>query len=478
MYFGGTTSRDQCGTIGVQGVTGAMASVRVSDVSAMKSYLNTTLVGSATEYMLPSPARWANGIASGGDGSVWFGEESVPGLAHLFANGTVIEYRWPGTYSGPPGDYKAGIWGVAIWKGMVWAADTDGNALVGIDPGSSRVSVINLTGKAEVPYTLEVSPAGDLWFTSLSSPAKVGKLGTDNCLSVYAIANLGREVPVEMQFGNSTSGYFVALDPYSSTGDGHAYAFDLASGRMKASPFGAGLTLYDPDSISVADGIAWIAQHGPSNIVSYNFTSGRWTVWPTSTVGYSTSTLPYFVEASGGKVWFNEHYGNRIGVIDPASRSLTEYSEADPPVSNLTEVHNDLTIATADGGLWFTSATGNYVGFVDPSRDAGFSMSLVGPRSKGTFPGGNVTFSLMISGTVAKALGGSFSDSEDQTSVPRLISSSLDGAYFSLENSSGSLNLEVTVWTSPDLLPGTYTLALTISDGLVIETAYATLDVV
>jgi hypothetical protein len=78
-----------------------------------------------TEYPLPNPNRMPNAVTVAPDGSVWFGEQTVPGVAHLLSNGTLIEYEWPSstwrpqTDQGLCGVYKTGIWGIALWNGMV-----------------------------------------------------------------------------------------------------------------------------------------------------------------------------------------------------------------------------------------------------------------------------------------------------------------------------------------------------------------------
>lgn len=67
-----------------------------------------------TKYRLPNN-EFPNGITVAPDGSVWFGEQNVPGLAHLYVNGTMIEYAWPVNYS----PSTTSIWGVADWDGRI-----------------------------------------------------------------------------------------------------------------------------------------------------------------------------------------------------------------------------------------------------------------------------------------------------------------------------------------------------------------------
>jgi len=56
-----------------------------SGVQSGESRLTSTAFGAVTKFALPLPERDPNGIISESDGSVWFGEEALPGVAHLFA---------------------------------------------------------------------------------------------------------------------------------------------------------------------------------------------------------------------------------------------------------------------------------------------------------------------------------------------------------------------------------------------------------
>ena len=77
---------------------GAFAILLQAQVSGCSSFLGRPVVkselasrsfGAITTFSLPAPERWPNAIAVAPDGSVWFGEEAVWGLAHLYVtNGT------------------------------------------------------------------------------------------------------------------------------------------------------------------------------------------------------------------------------------------------------------------------------------------------------------------------------------------------------------------------------------------------------
>lgn len=443
---------------------------------AVTSVANSTTIDAITEYNIAGPSLMPNAISVAPDGSVWFGEESVPGVGHLWPNGTVVSYAWPdSTYRlyEPYCQFKTDIWGIAAWDGMIWATDGDFNGIVGVNPSTGSAAVVNLTGKASFPYTLAVGPDGDLWFTTLSNPAEIGALTPSLQVETYKPSVLTTDEVAGIQFVNSSLAYYVAIDPAEATGS--LLSFDPAAVASSFTPnvVGPGFSLISPNSLSAAGDAIWVTQHGSASLASYNESSDSWTTFPTSTESYTEAdgTLPYFVQAEGSLVWFNEHYGNKIAILDPAMDSLTEYSESDPPVDNGSLIHDDLTIALAPGGLWFTSLSRNYIGFASSSYVPAFNLSVVGPRTIQLAPGQNGTVELSVSqhGAAAGTLRTEVSDSENATSIPYRISISL--------TEEGPSSYQAEIKAGQGLPPGRYTLGLTVTDGILYQTAYVFLTV-
>lgn len=443
----------------------------------LKSKVSSTTFGAITEYSLPSPDRWSNAIMVSQDGSVWFGEESVPGVGHLFTNGTLIEYPWPQAShpSSKSCGFETSIWGVAVWNGMVWGTNGDDNALVGINPQSGVARVINVSGLAGFPYTLSVGPDGALWFTSLGKEAVLGRIGTDYSIGVVQVSGIGDEYPAELDFVNSTYAYMVTLSPINGTGG--VYSFDPSgvTSTINPSQLGANFHLLYPDSLASENGTILVTEHGPSTVAVYRASSEDWTLFPTTPLVENFTTLPYFAAYGSGRFWFNEHYGNRIAFIDPAGMSMTEYSEADPPVTNESYIGNDLTIAPSANGLWFTSVTGNYIGFASAAYAPGFSISSVGGSSASVQVGGRASLNFTVSGSWTSALTVITSDSEGYAAVPTQIA--MTPSVSQISAGSGPVQLQVEVVASSNIAPGDYTLGVTVSDGLVLRTAFFFLEV-
>jgi len=454
----------------------------------VKSELAWRSFGAVTTFALPTPERWPNAIVVAPDGSVWFGEEAVPALAHLFvANGTLVEYPFPGAYpknssEGYDCADKTDIWGVSLWGGRVWATDSAQDRLVGLSPTSDTFRVVTLAASESLPYTLTPGPDDTLWFTQISS-GQIGTLfenGTVAEHSVQVPEHLNGTsatvkvpgVPAQIVFANSSTGYYVDASPLIS--GSAVFAFNPADFRPE--PVGEGnQSLSDPDSISLGDGGIWLAQHGDSSLAFENFKSGNWTVYPTSSVGYIGTTLPYFVETNGSLVWFNEHFGNRMAVIDSSDETLTEYSLSDPAAVNMSQIDNALTFALGGGKAWFTESTSDAIGYVDASYHPSFSISANESSGLSVHRGGSSSLGVVLRGN---------SSSPISIQLPDPTSSTLAGTNITLHADKGELvslagnqTLNVAVDVGAGAAPGRYTLLITATDGLVSRSVYVELSV-
>ena len=454
---------------------------------ALKSQLPETRFGGVTEYALPPPVRLPDAITNASDGSVWFAEQEVPGVAHFFpANGTLVEYAWPGYAVPKPPECSSAInvSGIAIWGGRVWGANQYDNVIVGLNPRDGSVVDVNSTG-APYPYWLAAGPGGDLWFTSDNYPGQptvLGRILPNLTLEVVKLAGLGNNQPIQLDFVNSSFALLSTIDQASTSSGacvctGHVYSFDptLAGSTVAPAQVGGNHTLIVPNSVAYLNGSVWITQHSASAVARYDFATGAWTQYPTSLAPFVGTTLPYFVQTEGGMVWFNEHVANKIAELNPRQGTLTEYSEANPPIDNGNQIQNDIAISPGPGGLWFTSMTGNYIGFVSYSYSPGFAIAASGGNTAAVAPGGSAGFSLRVSGSWSRPMGVNVSDSEDFEAIPRSIA--ISPSVGEIPQGVTAFDLGVRVSVGAAVTPGDYTLAVTVTDGDVQQTAYLFLDV-
>jgi streptogramin lyase len=449
----------------------------------VRSQVENVTFGGVTEFNLPSPGRDPNAIAVAPDGSVWFTEMEVPGVAHLYPdNGTLVEYPWSGY---PPPTNIAGYcspqseaFGIALWNGRVWGADLFNNVIVGVSPSDGSVVKVNTTNVAPYPYWLSVGPDGALWFTSENTPPRLGRIAPNLSMSIIALQGLGQDEPIQLTFVNSSLAYLAAINQQENKTTqacictGHIYSFDPASVSSTITPtlVGGNYTLVLPTSVAYSNGMIWVTQHDASSIVGYDVASGKWTNYPTTAEPFVGVTLPLVVEASGSEVWFNEHYANKIAHLNPGTDTLTEYSETKIPISNGSQIQNDESIALAPGRLWFTSISGNYLGFVNTDYNPGFNVTVSGTNTAILGAGGSASFSLKVSGTWSEQMQVNVSDSENLESIPKSIQILPSTTVIQPGVSPFDLGVKVTLGQS--LPQGDYTIAVTVTDGYQAQVAY------
>jgi streptogramin lyase len=453
----------------------------------VKSALSSRSFGAVTTFSLPAPERWPNGIAVASDGSVWFGEEAVPALAHFYpTNGTLVEYSFPGAYKSTfSGAYdcadKTDIWGVALWDGRVWATDSAQDRLVGLDPTNDAFEVVSLAASDSLPYTLTPGPGDTLWFTQINS-GQIGTLFANGTVAEHSVsvpehlngtsATVNAPgVPAQIVFANSSLGYYVDASPLIS--GSAVFAFNPEDFRPQ--PVGQGNeSLADPDSISLGDGGVWLAQHGDSSLAFENLKSGNWTLFPTSSVGYVGTTLPYFVETNGSIVWFNEHFGNRMAVVDSSGKTLTEYSLSDPAAVNMSQIDNALTFALGGGRAWFTESTSDAIGFVNASYRPSFSISANESSVLSVQRGDSSNVQVDLLGNSSSPISIQLSDSSSTASGANVTMQTDKNELSSL---AGNQSLDVSVHVGAGAAPGRYTLLITATDGLISRSVYVELSV-
>jgi streptogramin lyase len=431
-----------------------------------------TTVGGVTLFALPTPIRAPSTPTVAPDGSVWFAEESVAGLAHFYpGNRTLVEYAWPFAYSAPPSPgglcgQRTSTWGIVLWDGEVWATDSSGNQLVGFDPTTGAVSTVKIPVATAFPYTMTLGPNDTLWFAELLA-GELGALSQNGTVRQYSLPGGTDSHPTQIVFVNSTAGYYSAVGNEQPQGGG-VYSFNTT--RFAPQLLG-GQRLTDPSSLTIGSGALWVALHGSSSVASYNFTTKAWSYYPTTPISWAPTTLPYFVDANGSSVWVNEHYGDRMAMIDPANGTLTEYSESSQ-ATNGTTIGNTLTFGVGGGRAWFAELTGNVLGYVDASYSPGFYTTIAGNSTVVVARGSSATVDLVVHDTTHQGgLTLSFADSEGYTSTPTNITYSVASASVS-PPAGGESTVPVTVTALPSLTPGTYTAILTATDGLTYESSF------
>ena len=157
--------------------------------------------------------------------------------------------------------------------------------------------------------------------------------------------------------------------------------------------FPAGLTT--PNGVAVGpDQKIWLADTSSNYFFSFDPKTEEFTKYVTSiptidSYGNASGFIknpvsrPYWIEHSDGNLIMNEHNANRIGVFNPSSETLVEYTvpSRNPNWQDCAGIDNCglaqvFDFAVAGEKIWFTEWVENNIGVVDTSIPLPFSIAI------------------------------------------------------------------------------------------------------
>jgi virginiamycin B lyase len=154
--------------------------------------------------------------------------------------------------------------------------------------------------------------------------------------------------------------------------------------------FPVGLTT--PNGVAVGpEQNIWIADTSSNYFFSFDPKTEEFTKYVTSTptsdsygnFGKNPVSNPYWIEHSDGNLIMNEHNANRIGVFNPSSETLVEYTVpsrnpnwADCEGIEYCGVAQVFDFAVDGKKIWFTEWVENNIGVVDTSIPLPFSIDI------------------------------------------------------------------------------------------------------
>ena len=235
--------------------------------------------------------------------------------------------------------------------------------------------------------------------------------------------------------------------------------------------FPAGLTT--PNGVAVGpDQKIWLADTSSSYFFSFDPRTEEFTKYVTSiptidSYGNASDFIknpvsrPYWIERSDGNLIMNEHNANRIGVFNPFSETLVEYTVpsrnpnwADCVGIVYCGVAQVFDFAAYGEKIWFTEWVENNIGVVDTAIPLPFSIDI--DRKQITLEKGQTT---QLTLEVAKTL---FSDAFD-VNVNSSSTSTFSDIIITHENSfslSDKTTISVEIMASEHALSGTHKVLL------------------
>lgn len=355
-----------------------------------------------TEYRVPTPCAQPLAVEVTPDGRVWFAQANTGNLA-VFDNITqeITEFDNPFWDD----SVTSMIWGMDYDSGYLWYTDATGNSVWRFDIAAESYRQFQLPNNNDpFPQRLEVVGT-DIILNDL----------TGNLLVMMDISDLDgagpsfNTVPSDVE-GAITAGFAMDRDEtiwyttWVEQGGGILVNVDpdLIKRLAPSDPIIEQLPpgLRTPNGITVdGAGTVWLADTSSSYFFSYDRDTGNYTHYVTShpdvlTYGNITGMVqmpisrPYWMAtADDGRIIFNEQTGNRIGVMDPRTEKLVEYSipSRNPFWSDcgtlvICGISQALDFTVSGDRVWFTEWVENNIGVLDISKDLQLDILVDTPR--------------------------------------------------------------------------------------------------
>jgi streptogramin lyase len=443
----------------------------LATANASAGVMKTDNDGLAKEFPLPWRGAGPLGITIAEDGKVWFTENNASSIGNLNPQTEAWQSfpvpSIPRNSSFP--EIHAQMYGIAVdGAGNVWFTSWLGDQVVRFDPKASAFTPyiigpegIGSLGNKE-PFLLLIS-GNAVWFSEYNGEG-IGKLYLENgSVKSYPV---GCRCPVGgLAAGPQGNIWFTIPE----SGAGKLGVFNPATGKidvLQSVSFDNGQYYWEnPTGIAIdSTGYLWVTDHASDTVYEFK---PRSMAQNQSSIGYWNTLLPTAANRTepfgiaigrNGDVWFTESNANRIGMIDPYTRGLTEYLIPTP-----NSVPMSIAIDSA-GRVWFTELSGNNLGMIDPSNPSPFSVS-VSPMSTKFAQGGGVSLDVTLANSRTFRPGGPLK--VWVVGIPSQYISYYIGKTAKL--SDNRTELQLLLYSSNSLPPGRYTVTLSVSTSSLIQ---------
>jgi virginiamycin B lyase len=320
------------------------------------------------EFEVPVKELGLEGIATDTQGNVWF-LHSTNKTSTVFkfnpGNGQFNQYPVQGETVADNAIINLAAGHLVFFdreNSGVWFTDARTNSIGKLDIQNGTIQLIKIPTQNAGPMGIALAPDGkSVWFTEIMGD-KIAQVDLESLkITEYPLAEDSGPALltfddngilwVSLSFSNSV----LRIDPQvlsSTSGPSSAMTeFKLSEGEDTFSPFG----------IAVSGGKVYVSDHGSSRVVVADTGFVNYISYWTSPSKEFPTTLPgEIIVDKEGDVYFPQHGGNRISVIDNATGVMTEYEIPTGPLSTALFI-----TASDDGKIWFTEWAANKIGYLD-----------------------------------------------------------------------------------------------------------------
>lgn len=339
------------------------------------------------EFQIPTNNSGPNAIVSAPYDRLWFVEFRAGKLGEFFTqNDSFKEFSIPENSSVPASLAIDGL-------GNIWFSDQSGQGSIWMfSPKANHFRKFATLTKDSTPLFVLADKENDIWFTETTAN-RIGELIYPGYKMVEYTLPSPNSGPVELAWGRNESSLWI-----TETYTGKIARFDVSSRDFVEYSPPPSLTLRYPVGIVTDNfGDVWVSEHGGSAVVELTPGNSTFKSYPTSipNTQFPISAVATLAIDSQGRLWFVEHYANKVGRLDPATGEMEEFQ-----IPSAEPAYSVLNALDSQGNFWFTEFGSNAIAEVP--NNATSSLETVVELSQG----GNATSGNTINAqvTVSNAL--------------------------------------------------------------------------
>ncbi|MGH9993570.1 MAG: virginiamycin B lyase family protein, partial [Nitrososphaera sp.] len=243
-------------------------------------------------------------------------------------------------------------------RNAVWFTDARTNSIGKLDVASGQAALFQIPTDMAGPMGIALSPDGKrVWFAEITGD-KITSVDAES-MEIKEYATGENSGPALLSFDDqgilwvtlSFSNSVLRVDTQALSSNPSSAMTELKlSGQDTFSPFG----------IVVSDDKVYVSDHGSSRVTVSDAGFVNYVSYWTSPSEAFPATLPSQIVADmQGNIYFPQHGGNRISVIDKTG-VMTEYEIPTGPLATAVFI-----AASDDGKVWFTEWAANKIAYLD-----------------------------------------------------------------------------------------------------------------
>ena len=393
-----------------------------------------------------------NAIIAGADNhTFWFTEYGAGKIGEFDSSKGIVTHEYSVGSNAMPATLAIDA------QGLIWFTDQN--------PNSPGVWSLNSTSGILTPFPTGVSPSdpifvlvdpstNNVWFTDYYGNY-LGEIPSSTHQMIKHSLPSANSYPVEMAKLNGPTYLWV------TEATGKIARFDTSTNTTQE--FSPSIPISYPVGIAVTkDGNVWVSEHGGSSVTEFMPTNSTWRKYPTSQATVSPGTgVATLATDQRGRLWFAEHYSNRIGRLDPATGLMEEFSL---PIAG---AYSLLDSVDAKGNFWFTEAAANEIGMIPATATTSVSVGPAAIANGSLTAGSSTQAAFMIkndnqTGSITLSLNVTSSFSTNYYTTKAQVSLS----NYTLTLGPGQSKIVTAVLTPDFSLPSaTYAAGIVASDG-------------